>query len=347
MTATHRVRLTEIGWDKDLVFESNEQELTAPTGNQVLVEVEACGVCYRDIVDRDGRFKFIRIPITPGHELAGRVIAVGPQVDDWVVGDRVGTMHRDSCGQCPACKTGETSSCAMAAAVPGLIIDGGYASHFAAPQNGLFRLPDDLPPAEAAVMHCTFGTAFRGLRRRGKLEAGQCVLITGANGGVGTAAVQIGKRLGAHVIAVVRDEAHREFLSELGADQVIVDAGDKFHKQLGGRLADVAMDCVGPPTFNASLRSLRPGGRLIVVGNVVQDKAQLNLGYLVTRSLVIFGSAGANRADMSELLELHREQPFRVQIEEQLGLDQADRAQRRVRAGGLRGRIVLVPPSSV
>jgi D-arabinose 1-dehydrogenase-like Zn-dependent alcohol dehydrogenase len=302
---TERARLTKIGWEEDLAIETSDAPLAEPSGNQVLVEVEACGVCFRDCIDRAGRFKFIQTPITPGHEAVGRVIAIGPNVTDWS--------------------------------------DGGYASHLLAPERCFYAMPDDVPAAEAAVLHCTFGTAYRGLARFGGVESGQQVLVTGANGGVGSAAVQVASRLGAMVTAVTRDESHREYLTGLGAEHVIVDAGDRFHKQLSAGPVDVVMDCVGPPTFNSALRSLRPGGRIIVVGNVVEERASVNLGFIVTRGLQIIGSSGATRADMKAVLELHAEKPFSIPIQEQLELAQADRAQRMVQAGGLHGRLVLVP----
>jgi D-arabinose 1-dehydrogenase-like Zn-dependent alcohol dehydrogenase len=93
-----RVRLTRIGWDDALVYEADAPPLEAPTGKNVLVTVEACGVCHRDLLDRGGRFPFLQLPITPGHEAVGRVVAVGDAVTEFRVGDRVATMHRDACG---------------------------------------------------------------------------------------------------------------------------------------------------------------------------------------------------------------------------------------------------------
>jgi acryloyl-coenzyme A reductase len=333
-----RALLTASGWDQDLTYEPAAADPPAPTGPMVLVEVEACGVCHRDLIDRSGRFAFLQLPITPGHEAVGRVIAIGPQVTRWKVGDRVGTLHRDGCGECAACAAGETSICERASWVFGILTDGGYASSLLAPESALYALPDDLPAAEAAVYQCTFGTAFRGL---GAITPGQRVLVTGANGGVGSAGVQVGKALGAEVIAVVRDERHREVVASWGADQVIVDGGADFHKQVRG--VDVALDCVGQPTFNATLRSLRIGGRVTVVGNVVAERAALNLGYLIVNALRVTGSSGATARDMAELLELRRRHPLRLPIAEELPLAQADAAQRRLRAGGIRGRLVLRP----
>jgi NADPH:quinone reductase-like Zn-dependent oxidoreductase len=191
-------------------------------------------------------------------------------------------------------------------------------------------------------MHCTFGTAYRGLQRCGGLRPGDHVLVTGANGGVGVAAVQVAARLGARVTAVVRDQRHESFLSGLGAETVIADPGDRFHKHLPDARADVVLDCVGPPTFNASLRSLRNGGSMVVIGNVIGEKVALNLGYLITSGIQLVGSSGATRKHMKAVFQLHAERPFQVHLHERLDLTQADRAQRAVQAGGLRGRIVLL-----
>src|SRR6478752_3273604 len=110
-----RARLTASGFEQDLAFEPEAADLPPPSGAYVLVALEAVGVCHRDLIDRAGRFAFQQLPITPGHEGAGRVVAVGPDVTQWRVGDRVGTMHRDSCGACPECARGATSLCLSAA----------------------------------------------------------------------------------------------------------------------------------------------------------------------------------------------------------------------------------------
>ncbi len=334
-------RMVQVGWTTDLVVEPDGAQPEA-TGDQVVIEVEACGVCGRDCIDRAGRFAFVRVPITPGHEAVGRVVAVGSHVTEWKVGDRVATMHRNSCGTCPACVAGDTSLCVRAAAVLGLIIDGGYARWLSAPQGCFYRMADDVEPALAAVFHCTLGTAWRGLRRA-DVRAGSRVLVTGGNGGVGAAAIQVAVRMGATVVAVVRRADHADVPEAMGASAVIVDDGAGFHKRLPGGPLHVAIDCVGAPTFNAALRSLDVGGRLVAIGNVVDARVELNLGYIITRGLQIIGSSGATRADMAAVLAAHAERALTVPIHDRLPLADADRAQRLVAAGGLRGRIVLVP----
>jgi D-arabinose 1-dehydrogenase-like Zn-dependent alcohol dehydrogenase len=338
-----RVRLDQVGWDADLGYEISNDPLPSPSGAEVLVEVEACGVCHRDLIDRAGRWPFLRVPITPGHEAAGRVVAVGPDVRDFNIGDRVGTMHRDACGACDVCKKGETSICGSAAWVFGIMADGCYARHVLGPESSLFALPKAMPAPEAAIMHCTFGTAYRDLKTLGKIAAGERALITGANGGVGLAAVQIAARLGAEVIAVVRSEVHAPLLKELGAHRVVVDPGTTFHDQGLTASVDLVVEAVGHSTFASSLKTLKLGGRMVVVGNIVPERVALNLGALITRGLSLIGGSGATRTDMAELLALHEAKSFAVPIDRTLPLSRADAAQRMVRAGGLKGRIVLIP----
>ena len=335
-----RARLRAIGWDADLTIEA-APPAPSPARDEVVVAVEACGVCHRDCIDRAGRFAFVQVPITPGHEAVGRVVAVGPDVRAWRIGDRVASMHRDHCGDCPACARGETSLCERAAAVLGLLVDGGYASWLRAPERGFYRVPDDVPAPLAAVLHCTFGTAYRGLVRAAGLAAGMRALVTGAAGGVGAAAVQVAARLGATVVAVVRRPEQAGAVEALGAHEVVVDAEGRFHKRV--RAVDVAIDGVGAPTFNPALRALRLGGTVVAVGNVVDARADVNLGYVITRALRIVGSSGATPADLGEVLALHAARPLTMPITT-MPLADADRAQRALVAGGVHGRIVLVPP---
>jgi D-arabinose 1-dehydrogenase-like Zn-dependent alcohol dehydrogenase len=337
-----RVRLVATGFETPLSVEA-AVEAPRPESDQVRLRVEACGVCHRDLLDRGGRFPFLQLPITPGHEACGIVDAVGPAASEWRVGDRLATLHRDFCGTCAACREGETSFCPNATAVFGIMADGGYATYLVAPQTAFYRVPPDLPAAHAAILHCTFGTAFRDLSTLGRLRTGERVLITGANGGVGAAAVQIARRLGAEIVAIIRDGRHRTFVERLGAQHVVVDAGRTFHEHADVGRVDLALDTVGAPTFPAALRSLRTGGRIVTVGNVVAEKVPLNLGYLITYGISIIGGSGATRKDMAAVLELHRAEPFFFPMARELPLSGAEEAQDLVRRGGLEGRVVLVP----
>ncbi len=334
------IRLNGTGWDQPLETVHGPEVAVAPRGNRVCVALEASGVCHRDLIDREGRIPFMRLPVVPGHEGVGRVVAVGPEVTEWEVGDRVATLHRDACGTCGACRAGDTSLCPLATFVLGLLADGTYARRLVVPQSALYGVPSGMPAELAAPLHCTFGTAWRSLITVGRLQAGERVLVTGANGGVGMAAVQVAARLASEVIAVVRDPGHVESLMGLGATEVVVSPDNDFHR---GPVVgiDLALDCVGTPTFHPALKTLRVGGRICVVGNVVPERAQLNLGLLIVMGLRVLGAGGATRGDMAALLAAHAEQPFQSAVDQVLPLERAEQAQRRVRAGGCRGRVIL------
>lgn len=334
-----RAVITAVGWDTDLAIA--DTEAPAPGAEQVRVRLEASGVCHRDLIDRAGRIPFIQVPVTPGHEGVGRITAVGAGVSRWKVGDRVATMHRNACGQCTACQSDQPSLCQFGAHIFGLTADGTYATTLVAHQTALYAMPDDIPAPLAATLHCTFGTAWRGMVTVGGLQKGEKVLITGANGGVGATAVQIAARFTDHVTAVVRDAAYTDWLKSLGASTVIVAPDGRFHRAAQG--IDLALDCVGTPTFNSALRCLRVGGRVSVVGNVTPEQAALNLGHVVVMGKRILGPGGADAADMAAILAEHARAPFSAQIDATMPLAQADAAQRRVKAGGLRGRVVLTP----
>jgi acryloyl-coenzyme A reductase len=335
-----RARLTATGFDTPLHLETFSEE---PLGaDEVRVEVEACGVCHRDLIDRGGRFPWLQLPITPGHEACGRVVEVGCEVTLWSVGDRVGTLHRDHCGECAACSTGHTSLCPHAVWVYGLVVDGGYATELRARENSLYPLPDNTPARDVCALHCTAGTAYRGMVVQGRLTAGQRLLVVGANGGVGAAAIQVATRLGAEVVAQVRREDQIEFVTSQGASEVIVDPGDSFHRKMRAP-ADVVLDCVGSPTFNASLRSAKMGGHIVIVGNVSRERASLNLGRAIIYGLHLHGSSGATAEDMRALLALHARTPLDLPKlrDRVLPLSEAEQAQQLLREGGLSGRIVL------
>ena len=331
--------MNALGWDEPMVAE-DQPDPTAPTGNQVVVAVDACGVCHRDLIDRGGGIPFMTVPITLGHEATGRVLAIGPEVARWQPGDRVATLHRDSCGTCEMCREGEDTLCPNGFHALGIVADGGYATHLTLPERALYAIPDDLSDAEAAILNCTYGTAFRGLRSGG-CGPGRKVVITGASGGVGSAAVEIAARMDARVVAVIRDAGQRDYVTALGASSVVVDQGDGFHKVDDTADADVVLDCVGQPTLNASLRCLRLGGTAVAIGNIVPtERLSLNIGLVIVKALRIIGSSGASPRDMADLLALRGDRPFAMTLRE-LPLDEAEAAHRQLREGGVPGRLVL------
>ncbi len=349
-----RARLLAPGWDDELIIEEGVAEegvaedgldVPAPGDGQVRVRVLACGVASRDIIDRSGRVPFMQFPITPGHEAAGVIEAVGPGCSEWAVGDPVATMHRDHCGTCEVCEAGETSLCTAAFHVFGLLADGGFATHLVCPERALYRVPETMAATEAAVMLSAWGTAWRGLHKfgapgSGGTWAGARVIVTGANGGVGSAAVRLASALGADVCAVIRHERHGDFVRGLGAKRVLVcDENGRFSP--GGWEADIGLDCVGAATFNSTLRALRLGGGMVAIGNLEDRRVPLSIGKVILSGLRIAGSTGATRNDMAALLAFVDKHDLHPPIDTVMPLHDADNAMRKVRAGGLQGRVVL------
>jgi D-arabinose 1-dehydrogenase-like Zn-dependent alcohol dehydrogenase len=301
-------------------LELTEWPSVEPGAGQVRVRVAGCGVCHRDLLDREGSYPFMRRPIVTGHEFAGEIVTLGPGVTAFALGDRVATTHRPACGECQACRADDETRCL-----------GSLASY----------VPEAVVLDEAGFLHCTAGVALRALRSRARLQAGETVVISGASGGVGVHAIQVAKILGARVIAVTSNEAKVEALYRIGADQVVV-GGSDFHKQLGA-IADVALELVGEPTLNASQRSLRIGGRVVLVGNVTAGRAEINPGLLIMREISLHGSASASRSDLAEVLSWAAAGRLRPVVAGKVSLSQARAAQTRLAEKGVVGRLVLIP----
>jgi D-arabinose 1-dehydrogenase-like Zn-dependent alcohol dehydrogenase len=337
--------LREIGPASNLVLETEWARPTVTAGH-VVVRVRAVGVCYRDIVDRRGGFPLMKRPVIPGHELAGEVVEIGEGVAGLAVGDRVVNLHRAPCGECEYCRAGHTPRCLRSLHMFGLTADGGYAEYVSAPAGALVPLPADIPFERACFLACTAGVALRGLRTRASLRSGERVLISGASGGVGLHAVQIARALGAHVVAVTSSASKAEALTRAGAHDVVISADLSFHKEVKRRTAggvDVALDCVGAPTLNASIRSLRPMGRCIVAGNVTVARFEINPGLAILSELTLAGTSGCSREDLSCVLDWVRDGTLAPVLAEVLPLERAADAHRRLEDKGVVGRLVLAP----
>jgi acryloyl-coenzyme A reductase len=339
------VVLREFGSPKNLVPEQVQDPTTGP--GEVLIRVEACGVCYHDVINRRGNLPRTSVPAILGHEAAGEVIAVGPGVEGWSVGDGAATLQRLHCGQCKHCRAGRKSLCRHDTRFFGEEIPGGYAAFMTAPIAGLGRVRSDVDWPVAATACCTSGTAVHVVRTRGKVQQGETVLVTGASGGVGIQALQLARHEGAHIIAVTSSAAKSEALYEIGAHEVIVSPDLNFSRQArevtGGQGVDVVLEIVGSMTFEQSLRSLAPGGRLVVVGNLETVPVQVNPGLLILKELEILGAYATTEAELAEAFSLIQGGVLRPAVSEILPLRDAWRAHERLEQRGVTGRLVLAP----
>lgn len=272
----------------------------------VLVAVAATGVCRSDWHAWRGHDP-VTLPHVPGHELAGTVAVVGPQVTRFAVGDRVTTPFVNGCGRCAVCAAGNPQVCPDQTQ-PGFTGPGSFAEMVAlhAADTNLVRLPAELGFVEAAALGCRFATAYRALTVHGRLRPGDWLAVHGC-GGVGLSAVAIGAALGARVVAVDLSAGALELATRMGATATLRSAdpvAEVLRLTDGG--AHVSLDAYGSPaTAGASVRSLRRRGRHLQIGLLLGPAGTaLPMDLVVARELELYGSHGMAAADYPPMLEL-------------------------------------------
>jgi len=253
----------EFGPYENIAIEERPSPDTAP--DEVRVAPEAWGLNYVDVIMVGGTYQLRpELPFVPGGETAGYVTAVGSEIDDIAVGDRVMTSHRP----------------------------GAFAEAVVAKRANVIPMPDNMPFDEAAGFRAGFATAYHGLVQGGRLQAGETVLIHGAAGGMGLAAVQVAKQLGATVIATSGTDAKLSVVGSCGADH-LVNYGNGFRDQVKdltqGRGADVVFDPVGGDVFDESMRCINMGARLVVVGFTAGRAAQARTNHLLIKCASVTG----------------------------------------------------------
>ena len=269
------------------------RELPEPTppAHGAVIRVQATGLCRSDWHGWMGHDADIRtLPHVPGHELAGVIEAVGPDVRDWAPGARVTTPFVCACGACGCCRRGEHQVCERQRQ-PGFTHWGSWAELVAIDwaDVNLVAVPDAMDVATAASLGCRFATAWRAVVQVGRVAAGEWVLVAGA-GGVGLSAVMIATAAGARVVALDRDPAALALAARVGAEAVTADP-DEIPDLTGGGV-DLSVDAIGAaPVLAACLEALRRRGRHVQVG-LLPDAPRVPIGLLVARELQLLGSHG-------------------------------------------------------
>lgn len=358
--------LTEPGKPMEL----EEIPVPEPSRGEVVLQVQACGVCHTDLHVMKGDVAF-PVPAVLGHEVAGEVVVVGDGVSGLAVGDSVITTFIMPCGTCQFCTAGRDDLCETFFAMnrlAGTLYDGtsrlhrtdgtslamysmaGLAEYAVVPATAAFRRPEGMGAAPSAILGCAFFTAYGAVRHRAALVPGERVAVIGV-GGVGIAIVQIAAAFNAsQIIAVDVADDKLELARANGATDVVnasgVDHAETLHQIVGGGV-DAAFEAIGlPATFVLGTELVRDGGRFVAVGIGGRGAtAPIEITRIVRRSITIMGSFGGRaRTDMPELIrlaEMGRIRPEAV-ITQQFGLDEVAAAYAALERGEIRGRAVVL-----
>jgi D-arabinose 1-dehydrogenase-like Zn-dependent alcohol dehydrogenase len=323
-----------------------------PTAGQkdVIIKVDACGVCFHDIVTRNGTLKFgVQMPCILGHEISGTVVDVGRDVRAFRKGDRVATVQRfHICGACRYCRTGRETLCPERKFTGDLGMVGGYAEYVAIEDDNVAPVPEGVPLQDAAIVACAIGTILNAIREIGKLQPGETALVTGAGGGLGMHAVQLARLAGALVIAQTTSREKADQIRGLGAHTVIVHArGEDFSgavkKATGGAGVDVAIDNVGSQLFEPIRRSMGIGGRWIMIGQLTGEFVPFNPAQLFLKNVSMLSATSTTRKQLVDCLALVARGVIKPIVSLALPLEQAARAHELVESGKSAGRVVLRP----
>jgi len=315
--------------------------------DEALIAVRACGVNHLDLWVRSGALGLpVEMPHVLGSDIAGEILEVGPGVRHVRPGQKTLVLPTLSCGTCPACMNGDDHLC-RGYDVIGRRRNGGYAELVVVPAVNCLPYPENLSWEEAAAIPLVFLTAWHMLVGRARLRPGEDCLVIGAGSGVGSAAIQVARLIGARVIATAGSLEKLERARELGAQEVIdhsrEDIAARTRALTGKKGAEVVIEHVGGAVFEQAVNALARDGRLVTCGATIGHHATLDLNLLFGRHLALFGSWMGRRSDLLEALHFVREGRLLPVLDSILPLADARRAHERIERREHFGKLVLVP----
>jgi NADPH:quinone reductase-like Zn-dependent oxidoreductase len=271
--------------------------------DNVLIKVKVAGLNPIDNVVVSGSIPSVRpIPHIPGAEVSGIVDEIGSEVSGLKKGDRVVIHNKVFDGKCDMCLSGLDMICRNGGLIS-VITNGGFAEYIVVPQRNVFKIPDDMDWDLAASLPVTVLTPFHALNEA-RMKINEFLLVFGATGNTGMIATQLGKRMGARVIAVSKEEWVRDF----GADYIIRDY-DRIVEQVreitSGKMADVVLNSLGVKTWDSSFESTGINGRLVSFGGLTGADVKLNIQSLYSRQIKLIGSTGGTRKELRDLIDNH------------------------------------------
>jgi len=315
-----------------------EREIPPPGAGQVRIKVEACGICHSDVLVKEGLWPGLQYPRVPGHEVAGRIDAVGSDVVGWADGQRVGVgWHGGHCFHCKQCRRGDFAMC-VNRKITGIDFDGGYAEYVVAPAVALAALPDELPAEQAGPFMCAGVTVFNALRNSGA-RVGDLVAVHGI-GGLGHLGVQYARQMGFETVALGRGRDKEPLARKLGAHHYIdtEDDGAAELQELGGARVILAT-APNAKAISALVDGLSIDGKLLVPA-APGEPLSVNVISLIMGRRSVAGWYSGTAMDSQETLEFSALSGVRSMIEE-FPLERVAEGYERMLSGKARFRVVL------
>ena len=316
-----------------------------PNADEALVRVKACALNHLDIWERNGLPNVeIPMPHISGSDIAGVVERVPEEELRFAKGDEVIVNPGMGCGRCDRCLSGKDDQCKDYTII-GYKVDGGYAELARVRRDHLVKKPAGMSFEEAASFPLVFETAYHMLVTKARAGPGDVVLVLAASSGVGSAAVQVAKLLGAKVIATAGDPEKMEHARRLGADYVVDHRKDDLLSEVrritGKRGADVVVEHVGKATWAGSVKALAKGGRLVTCGATTGAEVTMDLRYLFSRELTLYGSYMAGMGELLEVVKLFEQGRLKAVVDSVYPLERAADAQAKMEGSRHFGKIVL------
>ncbi|MDQ1390940.1 MAG: hypothetical protein QOF56_4394 [Acidobacteriaceae bacterium] len=320
-------------------FEVVERPVPEPGRGQVRIKVEACGICHSDALVKEGYWPGIQYPRVPGHEIAGRIDAIGADVTLWKPGQRVGLgWHGGHCFQCDPCRRGDFILCQFEK-ITAISFDGGYSEYMVAPAEAVAAMPDDLPADEAAPLLCAGITVFNALRNSGA-RVGELVAVQGI-GGLGHLGIQYASRMGFRTVAIGRGKDKQALAEKLGAHEYL-DTGSgapaEALQKLGGARVILAT-APDSKSMSALVDGLAGNGKLVIVGAGSESLTVTPLQLIGGRKSILGWASGTGK-DSEDTLRFSSLSGVRPMIE-RYPLAKAAEAYDQMISGRARFRVVL------
>jgi len=339
------VQFTDHG-DRDVIEYGEYDELT-PGRGEVRFEVRAGALNHLDVWTRRGLPGLtLEMPHIPGSDGAGVVDAVGEEVTRFEPGDSVAVSAGVSCGECEFCRDGDQTLCVNYHLI-GEHVRGVHAERAVVPERCLVPVPDGVSWETAAAAPLVFQTAWRMLVTRAALRPGESVLVLGASGGVGHAAVQIADYVGAEVFATASTDEKLAYAREVGADHAINYESESFAAEIreltDKRGVDVVVDHVGAATWQDSLASLARGGRLVTCGATTGGRPETDINRIFWNQLEVIGSTMGTPGEVDDVLGLVWAGEFEPRIREVLPMSETAQAHRMLEEREGFGKVVVIP----